>query len=194
MFFLKFRVPILVILTGITISLAFGLPKMTKENGMKSIIAADNKDSIFFEKMKEVFGATGEMVIGLTFPDSVYAKENLLLIQNLSSFLENDEYIKDDDVLSLSTIDNIDGIDQELIIEPIIPEEEVLTNEIVQSVQDKIRDNDMLKGKIVSNDERSTAIIVTMGTDIAWNAEKLALVINRTIKKIEEQIQNSLRF
>jgi uncharacterized protein len=186
MFFLKFRVPILIILTGITIFLGFGILKMTKENGMKSIMAADNKDYIFFEEMKEVFGATGEMVIGVTFSDSVYTKENLILIQNLSSFLENDEYIKDDDVLSISTIDNIDGIDQELIIEPIIPEDEVITNEIVQSVQDKIRDNDMLRGKIVSNDEKSTAIIVTMGTDIAWNAEKLALVINRTIKKIDE--------
>ena len=185
MFFLKYRVPIIIVLIGITVFLGFGLKKMTKENGVEAIIATDNSEYLFYKSMEEEFGATDQIVLGVTFIDSVYKKENLSLIRDLSTFFEKVEGIEDDDVLSLSTIDNIDGIDQELIVGPIIPEDEAITNNIVDTTKLKIRDNDMLKGKIVSRDEKSTAIIITVNTDLSMNAEKLAVVISEIDKKID---------
>ena len=184
MFVLKYRVPIIIVLIGITVFLGFGLKKMTKENGIEAIIATDNSEYLFFKSMEKEFGATDQIVLGVTFIDSVYKKENLSLIRDLSTFFEKVEDIDEDNVLSLSTIDNIDGIDQELIVGPIIPEDKEITSNIVETTKFKIRDNDMLKGKIVSKDEKSTAIIITVNTDISMNAEKLAVVIDRIDKKI----------
>jgi len=184
MFVLKYRIPIIIILIGITVFLGFGLKKMTKENGIEALLPTDNSDYLFFKYMEKEFGATDQIVLGITFKDSVYSKENLSLIRNLSTFFEGVEDIEDDNVLSLSTIDNIDGIDQELIVAPIIPEDNEITNNIVENVRFKVRDNDMLRGKIVSKDEKSTAIIITVNTDISMDAEKLAVVIGRVDKKI----------
>ncbi len=186
MFFLKFRVPIIIILIGITAFLGLGLTKMTKENGMKALMATNNKEYIFFEKMEEEFSATDQLILGITFVDSVYTPRNLKLIQDLSTFLEEDDNIVDDDVLSISSIDNIDGKNQELVVAPIIPEDEIITSRIAESVKLKIRDNDMLKGKIVSTDEKSSVIIVTLDSDISFNAENLTKVINRTQTEIDK--------
>lgn len=184
MFIIKYRIPIIIIVLGITVFLGIGLTKMTKENGVKALLATDNKDYLFFEEMEDVFGATDQLVLGVTFHDSVYKKENLKLIQELTKYFEENENIKNDDIVSLSNIDNIEGLDEELIIAPIIPEDEEITNSIAESIKIKVRDNDMLNGKIVSLDEKSTVIIITINSDISFNAEKLDSVMNFVKDKI----------
>ena len=160
MFVLKYRVSIIIVLIGLTVFLGFGLKRLTKENGIEALISTENSEYLFFKSMEREFGATDQIVLGVTFVDSVYKRENLSLIRDLSSFFEGDEDIEDDNVLSLSTIDNIDGVDQELIVGPIIPNDEEITDNTAETIKSKVRDNDMLKGKIVSNDEKSTAIII----------------------------------
>lgn len=186
MFYLKYRIPIIVTLITVTVFMGIGLTKITKETGIEALMPEGNKEYIFFKEMEAVFGATDQMVIGITFSDSVYMKDNLKLIREFSDFFENDISIDDDDVLSLSTINNIDGIDQELLIEAIIPENKEITDHITETVRGKVRDNDMLRGKIVSIDEKSTAIIVTVDTSVSFNAEILEKLINRASLKIDE--------
>lgn len=186
MLFLKYRVPIIVILTGISIFLGFGLTKLTKENGVEALISTDNPDYIFFKQMEDEFGDTDQIVVGISFPETVYSTENISLIRELSSYLEDDENIEEEDITSISYIDNIDGIDQELIIEPLVPEDESITDEIVSVIKEKVRDNDMLRGKIVSHDEKSTVFIITVNTDISMNAELLEGTINRIKTKLSE--------
>lgn len=185
MFFIKFRVPIIVVSLVITLFLGMGLTKMTKENGLEALIPTDNPDYKFFKEMEDEFGATDQIVIGLSFKDSVYKKENLRIIDDLSLFLQDDENIEEDNVTSLTLIDNIDGIDQELIIEPLLPEDEVITEEIAKSVAKKVRDNNMLRGKIVSSDEKSSVVVITIDSDISLNAEILDKLIKRITDKLE---------
>lgn len=185
MFSIKFRIPIIVFLISITIFLGLGLKKMSKESGVEALIPLDNNDYVFFKDMEEEFGFTDQIVIGFTFKDSVYQKENLSLLRDLTNYFITDDYIDEDDITAISTIDNIDGIDQELIIEPLLPEDDLITDLITESTKIKIRDNAMLKNKIVSKDEKSSVIIITVSTDVSMDAEILSKLINRVNSKLD---------
>ncbi|MBN2617492.1 MAG: outer membrane lipoprotein-sorting protein [Spirochaetales bacterium] len=175
--FLRFRVPIIAVFIIITLFLGYGLQKITKENGIKALLATDNPDFLFFEEMEKVFGATDQLILGINFKDSVYSDDNLRVIKELTKFFQENEYIDEDDVLSLGNIDNIDGIDGELIIAPLMPG----SSDVIRS---KVRDNDMLMGKIVSLNEQSTAVIVTIDSSITFNAEILDQIIDSTDMEI----------
>lgn len=185
MFAVKFRIPVITVLLGITLFLGFGLEKINKENGIEALISTTNKDYLFFKSMEKEFGATDQIVLGISFQGSVYTKENLTLIRDFSSFLEDIDGIGDDDVLSLSTVENIDGIDGELIAGPIIPDKKKISETDAGAIKFKTRDNEMLKGKLVSSDEKSTVIIITVNTDISLNAEKVGTFIRRIESKTE---------
>lgn len=182
---LQYRFPILFLITLLTIFFTIGLPKITKENGIESLLPENAKDYKYFKEMEDIFGATDQIILGLSFKESIYSPENIKFIQNISDFLKNIEGIEEDDVISATEIDNIDGIDNELIVEPIIPVDEEITLETVQIAMKKINDNDMLKGKIVSFDTKSTVVIATVNTSLSMNAELLAVVIETINSKIE---------
>lgn len=179
MFYVKFRIPIVLTLVVVTAVLGLGIPKMEKENGVKALLATDNSDYQFFEEMEDLFGATDQMVIGLTFNNSVYTEESLSIIDELTTFLEMDEFIEEEDVLSLASIEYIDGSDQELVVDNLYGEEI-----IPEDVQRKVRDSDMLRGKIVSSDEKSSVIIVTINSDVSFNGEILKELVTRVDSKI----------
>lgn len=184
MFSIRFRIPIIVLLIGITIFFGMGLKKITKESGIEALIPVDNKDYVFFKEMEEEFGYTDQIVIGFTFKDTVYKKQNISLLKDITDYLLQGSNIDEDDITAISTIDNIDGIDEELIIEPLIPEDEVITNKITESIKAKIRDNAMLNNKIVSKDEKSSVIIITVSTEVSMDAKLLSNLVNKISLKL----------
>jgi hypothetical protein len=62
------------------------IAKMGKDVSVNSMMPADNPNFIYAEKMKDLFGATDQFVIGNHFKDSVYTVANLTLIKGTVGF------------------------------------------------------------------------------------------------------------
>lgn len=77
---------------------------LTRDAGISALIAEDHPDYLYSKEMEEVFGATDLIVVGITAEDTIYTRETIQLIHELTTFFEELEEIDEDDVISLMNV------------------------------------------------------------------------------------------
>ena len=187
---LKFRIPIMIVLLGITVFFGMNIKKMKKETGLNGFLPTDNPDYKYKEEAEKIFGAQDQFVIGVSFKDSVYSVKNIECLKNMTEFIEELPHIDYDDVTSVISVKDMENIDSELCVERIVDEDDLVTEESVARIMRKVCTNPMLKNKIVSEDEKSAVIIAPVESGISDDAEKskaLLIQIKEHTKKLERE-------
>ncbi|MBN2545848.1 MAG: MMPL family transporter [Spirochaetes bacterium] len=185
-FVIKHR--IIIIITGILLAVFFGLflHKLKKSAGIDSLIDRSTEHYRYYKETEKTFGKMETITIGISSEKTVFDKEVLKAIGELSDFFKNREEIEENDVLSLTTVDNMIGRDKELIVEPLVENYNDLSNEDLINIKKQVNENPLLNNRLVSKDEKSTLIIAGIITTITVVEEKFSKIINATYDKVDE--------
>jgi len=187
-FILRYRIPILIMLLILTVLLGLNIPRLTRDAGVSTLVATDHPDFLYWKDAEETFGATDQIVIGVTAEESIYTPHALQFVHELTEFLENLDELDEDDVLSLTNVNDMEGVDGELVIEPLFEVSDLtaLDEHALAQVREKVRSNPLFSGKLVSADERSTVIIAGVMTNISTKEEKMAVLKAKVVETLAE--------
>ena len=108
------------------------------------------------DRLKEVFGDTADLLVGIE-TDDIFNPGTLRKVMELSEALKGVEGVIEDEIVSLSAINNIEGDESGLQVGPVL-EEVPETPEAIARLKATVRANPLLDGKLVSKDGTLTVI------------------------------------
>ena len=151
--------PFVLLVLAVSTVMTFCLTGLTKDPSLESFVPADHPDKVYFDEIKERFGMSNFILVGVVTPQEggVFTPEVMELVTKLSDTLgELPDVV---DVVSVPNIGYIYGNEDGLNIEPImdgLPD----GAEGLDALRQRISDWDLLRGRLVSEDSRATALMV----------------------------------
>lgn len=147
----------------ITIFFFSKVSDLKMETNIESMLPKKMDAYINKNKLEDIFGVKDMIVIGIVNegPDGIFNLKSLSLVKEITDRLKLMEGINsrtNDDLVSLSTLDNILGTEEGMEVTPFM-EEFLQTMEEVRKLKKSIYDNDMFVGSIVSKDGTATIIL-----------------------------------
>ena len=88
-FVLKYRIPVLIVMLIVTGALGAQIANMTSNAGVDALLPHDDPDYQYWQETEEIFGASEQVVIGITAKNSIYTTDHVQLVQELSIFFEH---------------------------------------------------------------------------------------------------------
>lgn len=185
---LRYRILVIVLLLAISIPIGVNIRHLTKDAGVSSLVPETHPAYAFSNRVEELFGATDQIVIGVTSEKGIYKPEALQLIDELTRFFENMEELDPDDVVSLTNVKDMQGREGSLIIEPLVEEEDLesLDRETIEGIRERVRSNPLYRGKLVSSDEKSAVVLAGVPTELGLEEDDIASLKERTLDKLND--------
>jgi len=162
------KYPKLVLITILLISVAFFVvmkKNSRMETDLDKYMPQQHPAFVYSNQAEEWFDIKDGIIIALENKDGVFNPSTLQKVKDLTKKLQKMKEIEKNDVTSLYTADNIvgteDGMDVKAFYKRVPKSEEKL-----QELRQKVRDNEMVFGRLVSTDETVTVIIARIGDDV----------------------------
>jgi predicted RND superfamily exporter protein len=152
---------VVIVLFGlVTAVLAARIPELEIDPDVHSMMATGDAEYLYNEWLEDYFGIADPVLLMVINdgPDGVFTPETLGLVQRLSQAVGEHPGVDDEDLVSLSEVDNITGDDDVLEVEPFF-EAAPSTQREADAIRDLVFDNRMMLGTLVSRDGRATLII-----------------------------------
>jgi predicted RND superfamily exporter protein len=108
------------------------------------------------DRLKAVFGDKADLLIGIE-ADDIFTPGTLRKVAELSEKLKAVEGVIEDEIVSLTAVDNIEGSESGLDVGPLVAEVPETPGAIAR-LKATVRANDLLNGKLVSEDGTLTLI------------------------------------
>lgn len=145
----------------LTVIIASGIRSLVIEDDFFKMFPTDMESRLLWEDMTDEFGDSEFLFIAFGNKDkSIYNTDAIDAVRNLTLDLEQIEIV--DKVISLTTVDKIDvdpEDEEELLIEKLFSDDVTSLDEINNAITYLDRHSDT-KDRLISNDERFTAIAV----------------------------------
>ncbi len=119
---------------------------------------------VYSDQAEEWFNIKDGILIAIENPDGIYTTQTLSKIKDISIKLQEMSQFDDNDVMSLYTADNIVGTDDGMDVQPFF-DEVPASREMLDSIRTKVKSNDMVFGRMVSDDETVALVVASMGDD-----------------------------
>jgi uncharacterized protein len=162
------RHPLAVILVIIGLTAAAGYQARSgsrMETDLDEYMPADHPAFVYSDQAAEWFDIQDGIVIAVESPDGVYTPETLQKIKDLTRELQQDPDIEKADVTSLYTADNIVGSDAGLDVKRFYKRTPTSQKKI-ERLREQVQTNDMVRGRLVSEDETVAVIIARIEDDV----------------------------
>ena len=185
---IKYRLVILFVLLGLTGLIGAQITNLTSDAGISALLPQNDPDYLYWQETEEIFGASEQVVIGITAKDTIYKVEHLQLVHELTTFLEELDDVEEDDVVSLSNVDDMIGLEDELLVEPLIETDIIdeFDTEALAALRQRVRTNPLFAGKLVNTDERSTVVIAGVIGEITDDEHRVAVLKAQVTAKIDK--------
>ncbi|PRX27146.1 hypothetical protein BX659_1177 [Orenia metallireducens] len=161
----------------ITVWFALQIPKVEMDPSLKGLIPEHMTSRVNLDKIEDVFGGTDAIMIILETDDILNAK-TLNRAKKISDELETWEEI--DKVNSPFTVQDIRGEDYMLIVEDAI-ETIPQSDKQEEVIKERIKNNELIYGSIISRDFKAMAIIGVLKDDVTDD-----LILTKVNKLIED--------
>lgn len=146
----------------VTVFFAFQFPKIQIDTDPQNMLESDEPTRLFHSATKEMFNLSDFIAVGVVAEDGAFKADILNRIYNITSEIEDLDGVNVDDIMALSTVDDIkQGAGGALVIEPLM-DDEIETDEEAQYIYERIMDNPLLRGKLASEDGKVVAIFVPL--------------------------------
>jgi len=160
--------PIIVLLVILIISVAFFMvmkKNSRMETDLDKYMPQDHPAFVYSDEAEEIFNIQDGIIIAIENTEGIYQTETLQKVKDLTKQLGKMKEIEKSDVTSLYTADNIigteDGMDVKAFFKKVPTTEEGL-----REIAEKVRSNEMIFGRLVSQNETVTVIIAEIGDDV----------------------------
>ncbi|MCF7792496.1 MAG: MMPL family transporter [Candidatus Cloacimonetes bacterium] len=163
---IRFPKTIIVVLLIITIAFFMVMKENSRmETDLDKYMPQNHPAFIYSDSAEEIFNIQDGIIIAIENPKGVYQTGTLQKIKDLTIKLGKMPEIDKNDVTSLYTADNIigteDGMDVKAFFKK-VPD----TESGLQEIAEKVRNNEMIFGRLVSQNETVSVIIAEIGDDV----------------------------
>lgn len=164
----------------VLISLAM-IPQLTIDTDPENMLSSENPERIFHNTIKDTFNMPDMIVVGVVSKQSIYTPETLVILQQLSDQILKIDGVIEQDLLSLSVVDNITqevngGIRFEYLMQQ-APKDLAGSKKIAQAVKRL----PLLENTLVSGDEKAAAIYVPITSkDLSYPVAEKIRAINQS--------------
>ncbi len=171
--------PAIVLVTILLISIAFFIvmkKNSRMETDLDKYMPQEHPAFVYSNKAEKWFNIKDGIIIAIENKDGIYNPRTLKKIKDLTKKLQKMKEIEKNDVTSLYTADNIIGTDGGLDVKAFykrVPE----TKEKLEALRNKVRSNEMIFGRIVSDDE-TVAVIIARINDNVFSQDFYKRIIN----------------
>jgi len=162
------KVPYLVlgVILIITVLFIFPMKENTRmETNLDKYMPEDHPAFVYSDKAEKWFHIQDGIIIAIENKDGIYNYETLEIVKKLTKKLQKFKEINKADVTSLYTADNIvgteDGMDVKAFFKK-VPK----TKEELDALKKKVESNEMVFGRIVSEDETVTVVIAGINDNV----------------------------
>jgi predicted RND superfamily exporter protein len=143
-------------LTGIlTLVCLFTIRNLQFDTSPSTLILAGSSEARYYEEIKRIFGNDQLILIGIQ-GDNLLRPSELGRVRDLTNELERIPGVKR--VLSLTNVKDVRGAGDEVVVSPLVPEEDSPT--ALQELRGRIRNNPFYVKNLISSDERTLAVLV----------------------------------
>lgn len=163
---LKF--PKIIIALVLIITIAFFMvmkEKSRMETNLDEYMPEKHPAFVYSNEAEDWFSIKDGIIIAIENQNGVFNSGTIKKVKDLTKRLQKMEEVEKSDVTSLYTADNIvgteDGMDVKAFFKK-IPQ----TDEDLGSLQEKVKANDMIYGRLVSLDEKVTVVIARIGDNV----------------------------
>ena len=151
---------VLTAVLAITVAMAYVTVDGARiETNLDEYMPSDHPAFVFSDEAADLFGINDGILIAVETETGIYTNETLELVRSISVQLAEDfEEISAGDIQSLYTAENILGTDWGLEVRPFY-ERTPLSEAELDDVRSAVGGNEMIHGRIVSDDDSSTLIV-----------------------------------
>ncbi len=174
--------PKTVIGLALILTILFGLqfPRIKIDTDPENMLEPDQPDRILYNQVKKDFGIHDLIVVGIVDEKGIFRPESLERVAKATLEILNIKGVIIDDVLSLTTTDNVKSSGGLLDIHPVM-REIPRNSEAVDRLRSDIADNPFLHEKIASADGRAIALYIPI------QKKKMSYRISQEIQAILER-------
>ncbi|MFC1501761.1 RND family transporter, partial [Elusimicrobiota bacterium] len=157
---IRYRSIIIIVAIAITFILSFPILKLKRDASLSTLVPENHPDFVYSKKIESTFGAKEFVIIEISTKDSIYNPSVINLIREYTDYLKTLKYTQGYEVLSITSADDIQGDNNELVILPLIDKNTVLDKQALIKIRKKIETNPLYHGRLVSLDGKNTIIVV----------------------------------
>lgn len=154
--------PLMVIGLVVLISafFAFQLTDIRIDTDPENMLPEDEPVRLFNDAVKEDFGISDFIAVGVVREDGAFNQVQLERIYNITEEIAEIEGVVADDIMAPSMVDDIrQGGGNTMVIEPLM-DEAPASDEDAQYILGRIKDNPILRGKLASDDGKALALFI----------------------------------
>jgi predicted RND superfamily exporter protein len=150
-------------------------------NNLEIFFDHNDPDLREYERLLKTFGSEEVIAIVLSAED-IFTAENLDIIKKISTMAKSYSAIKN--IFSLSEFQDYRTNEEEIIFQKLVPDG-ILNQEALERIKATVMGNDIISGRLVSKDGKSTLIVMEL-RPFQDNQEKYTLI--RSIKEAAQKI------
>ncbi len=167
------------------------LPKLTMETNLERMLPEGMDAHINYLKLEKLFGTSNMVVIGIenNGADGIYNPHTLALVEELTHWLQTRKEFRSlalADLMSLSTIKDIRGTADGMDVERFMPHAFSKPEDIAH-LRQRLMDNGLYMGSIVSEDGKGTLIVVRPARNMAGHYHEIYELLKEKIADIEQR-------
>ncbi|MFQ5637898.1 MAG: RND family transporter [bacterium] len=154
---------VLAALFVVTLILGFGISKLETRNNYDADLPKEDPIIKTNDRFGEIFGEKAMIMIGIE-SDNIFQTSTLEKVAHISEDLKRVKGVIEDQIISLSTLNNINGRDWGLEVGPFMKEVPE-TEAALERLREDVRSNSLIYGRFVSEDETSTLVLANIEQD-----------------------------
>jgi hypothetical protein len=143
----------------VTVLLGLQFPKIRIDTNPENMLEADQEDRVAYDRIKEDFGIRDLIVLGIVDEAGIFWPEALEAVERIIEKIVAVQGVVIEDVVSLTTTDNVKSPSGFLDIHPVMAEVP-RTPDSIDTLRQDIADNPFLHEKIASANGTALAIYV----------------------------------
>ncbi len=153
---------VILIIAGLSVYFTMSLMQNSRmETDLDEYMPKEHPAFVYSDQAKEMFNIKDGILIALENENGVFNPSTLTKIKTITEELQGMEEFEDIDVMSISTADNITGSDGGMEVESFY-NEVPMTKEELEQLRQKVRANDMVFKRLVSEDEKIALVVAGM--------------------------------
>src|SRR3989304_1884272 len=128
---------------AVTFLFAMQFPRIKIDTDPENMLEADQPDRVFYDRVKKEFGIHDLIVVGIVDDKGIFRPESLERVARVTSEILKIKGVVIEDVVSLTTTDNVKSTGGLLDIHPVMREVPG-TSEAIERLQQDIAENPFL--------------------------------------------------